>query len=211
MTTDELGILVMRLFYQFNCTDLVLDTNGQGIGIYDFIIKPQYDAEYGITYEAMTCINDDNMADRCKIRNANKVIWSIKATADFNTKAAIALRAGFQNGSINLLTSEFEAEELVKKIRGYTKMTSKEQAMLKLPYLQTSLMVNELINLDHEIKGTNIKIIEKPGMRKDRFSALEYNFKITQDLSIKLKPKNQSPSDITKLFSVRAPKKVTRF
>ena len=90
-------------------------------------------------------------------------------------------------------------------------MTSKEQAMLKLPYLQTSLMVNELINLDHEIKGTNIKIIEKPGMRKDRFSALEYNFKITQDLSIKLKPKTQSPSDITKLFSVRAPKKVTRF
>lgn len=70
MTTDELGILVMRLFYQFNCTDLVLDTNGQGIGVYDFIIKPQYDAEYGVTYEAMTCINDDNMADRCKIRKS---------------------------------------------------------------------------------------------------------------------------------------------
>lgn len=62
MTTDELGILVMRLFYQFNCTDLVLDTNGQGIGVYDFIIKPQYDAEYGVTYEAMTCMKkpDDN-------------------------------------------------------------------------------------------------------------------------------------------------------
>ena len=207
MTTDELGILVMRLFYQFNCTDLVLDTNGQGIGVYDFIIKPQYDAEYGVTYEAMTCINDDNMADRCKIRNANKVVWSIKATADFNTKAAIALRAGFQNGSINLLTSEFEAEELVKKIRGYSKMTSKEQAMLKLPYIQTSFMVNELINLDHEIKGTNIKIIEKPGMRKDRFSALEYNFKICTDLAVKLKPKN-ADFDITKMVGIsKRPKK----
>ena len=90
-------------------------------------------------------------------------------------------------------------------------MTPKEQAMLKLPYLQTSLMINELINLDHEIKGTNIKITEKPGMRKDRFSALEYNFKIAQDLSIKLKPVTSSPSDISKLFQVRAPKKVTRF
>ena len=48
-------------------------------------------------------------------------------------------------------------------------------------------------------------------MRKDRFSALEYNFKITQDLSIKLKPKTQSPSDITKYFHVRAPKKSTRY
>ena len=211
MTTDELGILTMRLFYQFKCTDLVLDTNGQGIGVYDFIIKPQYDADYGVTYDAMTCINDDNMADRCKVRGANKVIWSVKATADFNNKAALALRAGFQNGSINLLTSEFEAEELVKKIRGYSKMSSMEQSMLKLPYIQTSLMVNELINLDHEIKGTNIRIIERPGMRKDRFSALEYNFKICQDLALKLKPKNQSSQDISKLFSIRAPKKVTRF
>lgn len=90
-------------------------------------------------------------------------------------------------------------------------MSSMEQSMLKLPYIQTSLMVNELINLDHEIKGTNIKIIERPGMRKDRFSALEYNFKICQDLALKLKPKAQSTSDISKLFSIRAPKKVTRF
>ena len=90
-------------------------------------------------------------------------------------------------------------------------MSPKEQAMLKLPYVQTSLMVNELINLDHEIKGTNIKIIEKSGMRKDRFSALQYSFKICQDLSVKLKPKSQSSTDISKLFSVRAPKKVTRF
>jgi hypothetical protein len=192
LTTDELGILVMRLFYQFNCTDLVLDTNGQGIGVYDFIIKQQYDSEYGVTYDAMTCINDSNMADRCKIRNANKVVWSVKATADFNTKAALLLRAGFQNGSINLLVSEFEAEEIVKKVRGYSKMTEREKLLLKLPYVQTSLMVNELINLEHEVKGTNIKIKERPGMRKDRFSALQYSCKICQELAIKSKPKSSS-------------------
>ena len=79
--------------------------------------------------------------------------------------------------------------------------------MLKLPYIQTSFMVNELINLDHEIKGTNIKIIEKPGMRKDRFSALEYNFKICTDLAVKLKPKN-TDFDITKMVGVsKRPKK----
>jgi hypothetical protein len=212
LTTDELGILVMRLFYEFNCTDLVLDTNGQGIGVYDFIIKPQYDSEYNVTREPMTCINDDNMASRCKIKNANKVIWSIKATADFNTKAALALRAGFQNGSINLLESEFEAEEDVKKIRGYTKFSQDEKMLLKVPYLQTTLMVNELINLEHEVKGTNIKITEKSGMRKDRYSALMMNNKICQDLSLKLKPKNQSSQeDIKKYFRARAPKKSTRY
>lgn len=205
LTTDELGILVMRLFYQFNCTDLVLDTNGQGIGVYDFIIKQQYDSEYGIYYDAMTCINDSNMADRCKVRNANKVIWSVKATADFNTKAALALRAGFQNGSINLLVSEFEAEELIKKVRGYSKMTDREKILLKIPYVQTSLMVNELINLDHEVKGTNIKIKERPGMRKDRFSALEYSFKICQELTIKSKPKSTSSKDLVDRLPFRKP------
>ena len=114
-TTDELGILVMRLFYQFHCTDLVLDTNGQGIGVYDFIIKPQYDSEYGVTYNAMTCVNDDNMASRCKIRNAEKVIWSIKATADFNNKAAILLRSAFQNGNINLLQNSWLFENDIER------------------------------------------------------------------------------------------------
>lgn len=211
-TTDELGILVMRLFYQFHCTDLVLDTNGQGIGVYDFIIKPQYDSEYGVTYNAMTCINDDNMAARCKIRNAEKVIWSIKATADFNNKAAILLRSAFQNGNINLLASEFEAEEFVKKIRGYSKMTSRDQLLLKLPYVQTSLMVNELINLEHEVKGTNIRVFERSGMRKDRFSSLEYNYYIVQqELALKLKPKNTNMKNLADILPIRTAKRHSYF
>lgn len=205
LTTDELGILVMRMYYQFNCTDLVLDTNGQGIGVYDFIIKDQYDTEYGVTYDALSCINDQDMADRCKVRNAPKVVWSIKATADFNTKAALALRAGLQNGNINLLISEFDAEEKIKKIRGYSKMTSMEQTKLKVPYAQTSLMINELINLEHEVKGTNIKIKERAGMRKDRFSSLEYNYYVTQQLALKLKPKNKTTNLINQL-PIKTPK-----
>lgn len=206
LTTDELGILVMRMFYQYNCTDLVLDTNGQGIGVYDFIIKDQYDADYGITYDALTCINDQNMADRCKVKNANKVVWSVKANADFNTRAALALRAGFQGGKINLLVSEFDAEELVKKIRGFSKMTSMEQARIKAPYAQTSLMINELINLEHEVKGTNIKIKEKSGMRKDRFSSLEYSNWCVQQLALKLKPKNNYTEDIISQLPIRQSK-----
>lgn len=204
LTTDELGIIVMRLFYQYNCTHLVLDTNGQGLGVFDYIIKDQYDPDYGITYGALTCMNDQNMADRCKVRNAKKVIWSVKATAEFNTKAALALRAAFQNGRINLLIPEFDAEEIVKKIRGYSKMTSSEQAKLKIPYVQTTFMINELINLEHEIKGTNIKIKERSGMRKDRFSSLEYNYMLCQELIIKEKPKQRNENLVSSLTIRRA-------
>ena len=211
LTTDELGTLVMRMFYMYNCTDLVLDCAGQGLGVYDTIIKDVYDAEYGVTYDAMTCINDKDMADRCKVKTANKVIWSIKANATFNTQAAFNLRAAFQNNKINLLVSDFEADEAVKKIRGYNSMTAKEQAQVKAQFLQTSMMINELINLEHEVKGTNVKIKERSGMRKDRFSSLEYNIYVAQELARELKPKQQKTTDYNQIFKIRAPKKVTRF
>lgn len=191
LTTDELGLIVMRTFYQYKCTDLVIDTNGQGLGVYDFIIKHQYDPEYNVTYDAMTCINDATMAERCKIKGANRVIWSIKADAKFNSNAAQSLRAGFQNGNINLLRTDVDIEDELKKIRGYKQFTQKEQALLKLPYVQTSLLVNELINLEHEVNGSNIRIFERSGMRKDRYSSIMMNYKVCRDLAVKAKPRKE--------------------
>ena len=202
LTTDELGILVMRYFYQYKCTDLVIDTAGTGLGLFDFVIKDQYDPEYGVTYDALSCCNDTAMAERCKVKGAPKVIWSIKANADFNTKASLALRAAFKNGNVNLPVSEFIAEDAIKKVRGYKQMNNTEKLMLKLVYVQTSLLVNELINLDHEVRGTNIKIREKSGMRKDRYSSLEYNYYVTQQLALQLKPKNNI-DNIVELLTIR--------
>ena len=210
LTTDELGLITMRMYYQYNCTDCAIDTNGQGIGVYDFIIKDQYDPEYGVTYNAITCCNDEVMAERCKIKGAEKVVWSIKGNADFNSKAATALRVALQNGKINLLVNEFECEDAVKKIRGYGKMTPTEQAMLKMPYVQTSLMVNELINLEYSVKGSNIKITEKTGMRKDRFSSLEYLWYVIQQLNIKRRPSYENTNDLLSKLKIRPAKIVGR-
>ena len=187
LTTDELGIIVMRLFNQYKCTDLVLDTNGAGLGVYDFVIKNQVDQETGNIYKAMTCINDKDMAKRCKVESANKCIWSIKATASFNNEMCIMLRSGIRNGKINLLVSEFEAEEILKdKIKNYQKMDSFAQVKFKSQYIQTTLLIYELINLQHKVEGTNIKIKEKSGMRKDRYSSLAYNYHVLRELEKKI-------------------------
>lgn len=193
LTTDELGIIVMRLFYRYKCTDLVIDTNGAGLGVYDFLIKNQLDQETGDMYKALTCCNDKDMAERCKIESANPCIWSIKATAAFNNEMCVMLRAGIQNGKINLLVSEFEAEEILRdKIKQYSKMQSFEQLKYKTPYIQTTLLIYELINLQHKIEGTNIKIKEKSGMRKDRYSSLGYNYHILRTLEKNLNADSSS-------------------
>lgn len=193
LTTDELGIIVMRMFYKYRCTKLVLDSNGIGLGVFDFIIKDQFDPQTGETYKAMTCINDDEMASRCKIKDANKVIYSIKATAQFNNEMCILLRSGFQNGKINLLVHELVGNDVLKNdIKGFNRLTPQQQAMYKIPYLQTSLMINELINLEHEVKNGNIKISEQSGMRKDRYSSLGYNYWVINQIMRKKKPKKDT-------------------
>ena len=193
LTTDELALVVRRLYNTYKCTDLVIDTNGVGLSVFDMLVQDIVDPTTGELYPALSCCNDKVMAERCKIDNAPKVIWSIKASASFNTEICTLLRSGFQNGKINLLVSEFEAEEILKdKIKGFAKMPAYEQMQYKLPYIQTTLLVYELINLEYEIKGANVKIAEKSGMRKDRYSSLAYNYWVQCQLEREMLRKQQT-------------------
>lgn len=197
LNTDELALVIRRLFRLYKCTDLVVDTNGSGLGVFDALIRDMVDPETGELYGALSCCNDKDMAARCKVANAPEVIWSIKANASFNNEICILLRSGFKQGKINLLVSEFEAEEILKdKIKGYAKMQPFEQLQYKMPYIQTTSLIYELTKLEHEIKGTNIKIIEKTGMRKDRYSSLAYNYWVQCQLEREILQKPQVSFDI---------------
>ena len=212
LKTDELGMIVMKYFYEYQCTDLVLDTNGIGLGVYDFITKDQICQENGKRYKAMTCINDKEMAERCKVRDANKVVWSVKANANFNNEICVLLRNGIQNGKINFLISEQEADSSLKEIyKGYSKMSPTEQAKLKMSYIQTTFAVYELIKLDHEVKNGNIKVKEVEGMRKDRYSSIAYSYWCACQLELKLKPKIQSTQSLVDLLPMRKGKRHSIF
>lgn len=207
LKTDELGMIVMKYFYEYQCTDLVLDTNGIGLGVYDFITKDQICQENGKRYQAMTCINDKDMAERCKVRDANKVVWSVKANANFNNEICVLLRNGIQNGKINFLIPEQDADSSLKETyKGYFKMSPTEQAKLKMSYIQTTFAVYELIKLDHEVKNGNIKVKEVEGMRKDRYSSIAYSYWCACQLELKLKPKTQDTQSLVSKLTIRKAK-----
>ena len=177
LNTDELALIIRKLYDKYKCTDLVIDSNGVGTGVFDMLVQDIIDRETGEIYYALSCCNDKAMAERCKVDNAPKVIWSIKASASFNSEICTLLRSGFQKGKINLLVSEFECDEILKdKIKGFNKLLPFEQTQYKLPYINTTLLVHELINLQYEIKGNNVRVFEKTGQRKDRYSSLAYNY-----------------------------------
>ena len=212
LKTDELGMIVMKYFYEYQCTDLVLDTNGIGLGVYDFITKDQICQENGKRYQAMTCINDKDMAERCKVRDANKVVWSVKANANFNNEICVLLRNGIQNGKINFLIPEQDADSSLKETyKGYFKMSPTEQAKLKMSYIQTTFAVYELIKLDHEVKNGNIKVKEVEGMRKDRYSSIAYSYWCACQLELKLKPKTQNTQNLVDRLPIRQGKRFSMF
>ena len=202
LTTDDLGLEVMKTFYMFKCTHLVLDYNGVGMGVLDFIIKNQHDDERNVTYKALNVYNNEELAERCKVKDAPRVVWAIKGTASLNDQICHLLRSGIQNNRIELLGNEYGAEEyFIENVKGYKRMNHRDQALFKAPYLQTTMLVTELVNLQYEVRRDNVRIYEKSGMRKDRYSSLGYNYYVLNELIKDYRPNNKSNTDIISAFT----------
>ena len=211
LTTEELGLETMRRFYQYDCDYLAIDANGVGMAVLDYIMgADRYDPVYNETYGALNVMNNPDLEDRCKVKNAPKVVYAIKANARSNNDMTLALRAAFQNGYLNLLISETNIEEKLSKIRGYGKLSEVQQVAMRMPYIQTTLLINELINLTHDTSNGLIKVKEKTGMRKDRYSSLQYGYALIQELAKGLKPKTDT-DDLLKQLTIRPAKRVGGF
>lgn len=176
LLTDQLALIVRRLFHDFECTDLVVDGKGIGFGVLEALLKDIYDPDTGETYAALSCCNNDEIAERCLVPNAPKVIWAINnQTTKFNSDCAIQLREVFKQGKIRLLVSEFSADEELHELKGYSTLSIEDKVKFLSPYAHTGLLVNELISLVYEAKDGIVKVKERTGERKDRYSSLSLN------------------------------------
>lgn len=205
LRTDDQALIIRKMFDEYNCDYLVLDTTGLGIGVYDCLSRDIVDPETGEIYPALSCCNNQEMAARCTVQGAEKVIWAIKASSNFNSDCAFLLREAFRSGRMRLLITEYEAEELLTSIRGYNSLTPAEKVQYQLPYMQTTLLIDELTKLQHEESGGKIKISEKSGMRKDRYSSLSYNYYVATQLENKLSKRINMNSNIQELFAIKPP------
>lgn len=206
LNTFDLALLVRKYFDEFYCDYLVIDCQGVGMGVVDLLVRDITDPETGEIYPALSCYNNPEIASRCTVPEAPRVIWAIKATAQQNSEMAYSLREGFRSGRVRLLIDEFEAEEILKEVNGYNKLTPVEQAKFQMPYINTTLLINELINLQHEVNGDKIKIYEKHGMRKDRYSSLSYNYYVALQLEQKLNKQTAMSADTSNVFVIKPPK-----
>ena len=205
LRTDDQALYIRKLYDEFECDYIVLDTNGLGIGVYDCLAREIVDSETGEIYPALSCCNNAEMASRCAVAGADKVIWSIKASAQFNSDCAFLLREAFRSGRIRLLATEYDAEEYLGEIRGYSSLSPSEKMQMQLPYIQTTLLIDELTKLQHEESGGKIKISEKSGMRKDRYSSLSYNYYVATQIETKMDRRHNAGIGSADMFIIKPP------
>lgn len=205
LRTDDQALVIRKMFDEFMCDYLVLDTNGLGLGVYDCLARDIVDPETGEIYPAISCCNNAEMASRCTVIGAEKVIWAIKASAQFNSDCAFLLREAFKSGRIRLLATEYDGEESLAELRGYGQLSPAERMKLQLPYIHTTLLIDELTKLQHEEAGGKVKIYEKAGMRKDRYSSLSYNYYVATQLETKMSKRMSMNLQSTEMFVIKPP------
>lgn len=165
-----------------------------GNGVFDMLVTDLTDPETGIVYPALSCKNDPEMAEKYQGQELNppKVIYSIKANATFNSDCAVRLKDNLKRGKLRLLANEQEAEKTLYGIKGFRSLSSEKKTELLLPFTQTTLTINEIINLKYDIAGGNkVKLSEKGNDRKDRYSSLAYANYIASELELDITKKKK--------------------
>lgn len=170
------AIKIRQIYDDYDCDYIVVDCQGVGMSVYDALCQDLYDKERGIMYDAFTSMNDKEMADRCLVDDAPKKIYSMKAYTQINSECAISFRDNLRKGKIKLLLNENEAKEVFGKMSGFNSLSLDDQLRYLSPYLQTTSLISEMINLESEINTETgqVKLKEQSGQRKDRWSSVSY-------------------------------------
>lgn len=175
--TTKQAIRIKQLFTDFDADYCVLDTRNAGIAIYDALAKVLYDVERNVEYEPWTCMNDDNLKSRIVIAGQKEVVFSIKAQLETNSRIAVCMKNTLNSKMIELMVPNQEGvEELQRFVPDYATADVETQLFYERPFLETVALINEMISLEYTVQNQTglIKIEEKSGARKDRYTSVSY-------------------------------------
>lgn len=173
--TQTQALRIRELYEDFDCDFIVLDLQNAGIGVYDHLTTEMINSVTGETYRPLSCMNDDRLAERCVFPDAPRVVYSIKGTLELNATIAAIMKDALRKGKIKFPIHEGETKDILTSIRGFNSLDPLVKAELKAPYIQTTLMANEFLNLAQEVTSNGtIRLTEPRSGRKDRYSAISY-------------------------------------
>ena len=175
--TIKQAIRIKQRFHDFDADYCVLDTRQAGVAIYDALAKVLYDEERNVEYTPWTCMNDEKLKSRIVISGQQEVVFSIKAQLETNSNIAVCMKRTLENRMIELMVNNQEGvEELQRIVPDYETADVDTQIFYERPFLETVALINEMIGLEYTVMNQTglIKIEERPGARKDRYTSVSY-------------------------------------
>lgn len=178
---EDQAIKLKKLYYKYKARRIVIDANGLGVGLIDFMVKPQINPEtseiipdfgvYGGT-------QDDAVQEYKKYKTNSTeldVLYLMKANAPINTEAHSITQSVLNSGKIKFLIDERTAKQKLLTTKVGQNMTTEARSDYLKPFSLTTSLREEIMNLREENEGLNIILKQaNKSIKKDKFSALEY-------------------------------------
>ena len=175
MHFEEQAVQIKKAFYRYKAQRVVIDGNGVGLGLVDYMVKQQN--QDGEVLPDFGVYNDDEKYYKQYRTNIceDDAMYIIKANAPINTAAHTIAKSQMESGKIKFLINDIDAKNKLLGTRLGQNMKPEARNEYLKPYVLTSMLRDEMLNLREENEGVNI-ILKQANKRipKDKFSALEY-------------------------------------
>ena len=175
----------------------MIDANGLGIGLIDYMVKPQEDRDTGEHFPDFGVYGgtQEDAAEEYKRYKTTETeegaMYLLKASAPINSEAHANFQAQINAGKVKFLIEEKIAKAKLLDTSAGKKMSPEKRAEYLKPFTLTSILREEMLNLREENEGINIILKQaNKGVKKDKFSAAEYGLyyiKIEEDSKKKKK------------------------
>ena len=167
-------IELKKIIAAFSPKEVVIDTNGLGVGFGDEMIQTQID-EYSNEYPAYGFFNDDDYK-KVQPKGIENILYGIKANGPLNSKIHSNVYSRIGGGAVRFLIKESEAKSALLSTKVGQKMSVEGRVKRLMPHEMTSRLFDEMTNLRLK-KGNGMDIaLEQINARypKDKYSALAY-------------------------------------
>ena len=200
---EQQAIKIKQLFYKYKARIAVIDANGLGAGLVDFMTKGQVDPETGdelLPFGVEGGTSEDAIEPYKKIKGPGveeNAMFLIKANAPINTEAHTYVQTQLYSGKIKFLIDEGQAKVKLMSTKVGQNMDADKRAEYLIPFTLTTILREQMLNLTQENEGVNILLKQSSrSIPKDKFSAFEYGlYYIKQDEDRKKKRKKRDIKD----------------
>ena len=173
---EDQAIAIKQLYYKYEAKRLVIDGNGLGIGLIDYMIKSQILPDGNVLPDFGVYNDEEKYYKKYETTNCeSNAIYIIKANLPINTEAHTILQSSIDSGKLKVLCNERIAKNKLLGTKRGQAMTAEERADYLKPFTLTDILKEELMNLREENEGINIILKQaNKGIGKDKVSSLEY-------------------------------------